>query len=170
MKKAFAIAGPLAVMVFLSQPALAGKNAAPAASPSGHGAVVLKDTSCLIPPAPGTITTQSHAVVTSSGNTTLTCHSETARRGHTFSGRLDEICFTPGGIVTSGHLVITRSGQVNLSCHVHPRQPSAGLPASTRGEGIEHRWQHGAVAGTGPSQVGRKLGHNRTLRGGRPGR
>jgi hypothetical protein len=167
MKKVLALAGPVAVMIFLSNPALAAKNSAPAAPASGHGAVVFKNAPCFIPlPAPGTITTQSHAVVTPSGNTTLTCHSETARSGATFNSRLDEICFTPGGIVTSGHLVITRSGQINLICHIHAAPLGAAtLPAgaasasSTHGNASAHRWQHGAVAGTGPAQVGRKLGH-----------
>lgn len=157
MKKLLAVAGPVAVMIFLSNPALAAKNSAPAAPTSGHGAVVFKNTPCLIPLL-GTVTTQSHAVVTPIGNTTLTCHSETARSGATFNSRLDEVCFTPGGIVTNGHLVITRSGQVNLICHIHAA--SAGTsPSSTNGNGSAHRWQHGAVAGAGPSIVGRKLGH-----------
>jgi hypothetical protein len=94
----------------------------------------------------------------------LICHSEVAPRGKTFSGRLADVCFTPMGIVTTGHLVLTRSGQVNLSCHVHPRVPaSMTSPSSTpvRGQGVDHRWQHGAVAGIGPQAVGRKLGHLR---------
>lgn len=161
MKKVLAVAAPVAVMIFLSNPALAGRNSAPSAPRSGQGAVVLKNTPCFIPvPEPGTFTAQSHAVITPSGNTTLTCHAEVARRGSTFSGRVDEVCSTPGGAVTAGHLVITRSGEVNLSCHVHPRQPAASpATVAAHGEGIEHRWQHGAVAGTGPAQVGRKLGH-----------
>ena len=114
---------------------------------SVHRAIVAKGAPCLVPVPgePAGITTDSHSVITPSGNVTLTCHTSGAPRGATFSGRLDEICFTPGG-VTSGHLVATRSGRVNLSCHIHPHMPQS----TVHSQAAAHRWQHGAVAGTGP--------------------
>lgn len=125
----------------------ASGNAPRSGSSSGHGAVVAKGAPCLVPVPgePAGITTDSHSVVTPTGNVTLTCHTTGPKRGATFSGRVDEICFAPGGL-TSGHLVATRSGRVNLSCHIHPH-----LPQSTvHSQAAAHRWQHGAVAGTGP--------------------
>ena len=157
MKRLFAVAGPIAMMVFLSQPALAGRSSTPPATSTGQSAVVFKGTFCLVPEV-GNVTTQSHADITPSGNVTLTCHAQTSRRAHTTSEHLDEICTTPGGIATSGHLVITRSGRVNLVCHIHTAQTAA--VAVSHGKGIVHRWSHGAVAGGGPSQVGKKLGHS----------
>lgn len=161
MKKVLAIGAPIAVMLFLSQPALAGKSSAPTAANSGHGAVVFKNTFCFVPEV-GTVTTQSHAVITPSGNVTLACHAQTAQRGRTMSEHLDEICHTPGGVATSGHIVITKKGRVNVVCHVHAAPAAAAIvnrtPAS-HGQGSLHRWQHGAVAGIGPSSMGKKLGH-----------
>lgn len=118
-----------------------------AGASAGQGAVVAKGAPCLVPVPgePAGITTDSHSVVTPTGNVTLTCHTSGPRRGATFTGRVDEICFTPGG-VTSGHLVATRSGRVNLSCHIHPHVPQSTIHS----QAAEHRWRHGAVAGTGP--------------------
>lgn len=161
MKKLLAIAAPMAAMVFLAQPALAGKPFAPTTMKSSQGAVVFKNTFCVVPEV-GTVTTRSHAVITPSGNVTLACHAQTAQRGRTMSEHLDEICHTPGGVATSGHIVITKKGRVNAVCHVHAAQPTkASLNPTTtnHGQGSGHRWQHGAVAGVGPSAVGKKLGH-----------
>jgi hypothetical protein len=127
---------------------VAGSSIAlPAGASTGHGAVVAKGAPCLIPVPgePAGITTDSHSVVTPAGNVTLTCHTSGPKRGATFTGRVDEICFTPGG-VTSGHLVATRSGRINLSCHIHPHVPQSTFNS----QAAAHRWQHGAVAGTGP--------------------
>lgn len=118
-----------------------------AGTAAGQGAAVARGAPCLVPVPgePAGITTDSHAVITPTGNVTLTCHTSAAKRGATFSGRLDEICFTPGG-VTGGHLVATRSGRVNLSCHIHPHVSQSPLHS----QAAAHRWRHSAVAATGP--------------------
>ncbi|HXN04561.1 MAG TPA: hypothetical protein VN895_06985 [Candidatus Acidoferrum sp.] len=127
---------------------LSSQNTTSGSHPSiQRGAIVAKGAPCLVPVPgqPAGITTDSHSVITPTGNVTLTCHTSGPKRGATFSGTVDQACFTSAGI-TSGHLVATRSGRVNLSCHVHPQTAQS----SVHSQAAAHRWQHGAVAGVGP--------------------
>jgi hypothetical protein len=83
----------------------------------GGGAVVLKDFVCGLGPAGPT--TNSHAVVTPSGNANLSCHGSTAVGPPETLVLKGVPCGTPGGVTTDSHFVWTKSGQANLTCHFH---------------------------------------------------
>ena len=79
-------------------------------------AIHLDDFPCFLGPAG--LATDSHFVLTPSGNATMTCKGQTAVGPPETIVLNDVGCFTPAGLATDGHFVWTKSGQASLLCHV----------------------------------------------------
>jgi len=91
-----------------------------ASADPGGGAVVINEFGCgaFLPPAPPLFTNdKTHAVITPSGNTTLTCHFEGPPVAETVNQN-DFLCNTFLGLTTNSHFVYTKSGQGTLTCQV----------------------------------------------------
>jgi hypothetical protein len=130
--------------------------AGPSSTAQSQGAVVIKNAPCGIAvPGDGIVpASRSHTVITPSGNAALSCHADTNTALAKTVVVRNSFCLVPGvGLSANSQIVATRSGQVLLWCHIHPRaHGKAGVNGKSglNAEADEHRWQHGANAGTGP--------------------
>ena len=82
---------------------------------------MIKGFPCGIPvPGIGQVaTTNSHSVVTPSGNAALSCHASTPIVVPQTLVFTDLPCGTLGPAGTDSHLVVTDTGRVNFWCHHH---------------------------------------------------
>jgi hypothetical protein len=118
MRLLIRILTPLVLLLALLLPA--GGGATAASAPGGKGANVIKEFVCFEggnPGAPALSTTQTHAVITPSGNTKLTCHFEGPPVKRTVNLK-DVPCGTFLGPATNSHFVYTKSGHATLTCQV----------------------------------------------------
>lgn len=112
---AFSAAMTLQVAL-LTTPAMADNNAA----------TVNKDLSCggFVPgsiPTVSLFTTEGHSVVTSSGNTSLTCHFDIPAGQEPSKATHAEgfLCGTFLGVTTDSRMVATPGGTATLTCVIH---------------------------------------------------
>jgi hypothetical protein len=93
----------------------------PTSNRDRQGATVTRGFPCGVPvPGIGEVaTTNSHSVVTPSGNAALSCHGSTPIVVPQTLVFKDLPCGTLGAAGTSSHLVVTDTGRVNFWCHHH---------------------------------------------------
>jgi hypothetical protein len=92
-----------------------------ASGTSQQGATVVRGFPCGVP-IPGireVATTNSHSVITPSGNAALSCHGSTPIVVPQTLVFKDLPCGTLGPAGTDSHLVVTDTGRVNFWCHHH---------------------------------------------------
>jgi len=94
--------------------------AVPAGADPGNGAVVVNDLACFVflPPVIGS-TTDSHTVVTPSGNTVLICHFDLVNPTGEALVFDNFLCGTLIGGTTDSKFVLSASGQGTLTCHIN---------------------------------------------------
>jgi hypothetical protein len=110
------------VFVLAALVASIGVAAAAATAPAdpGNGAVVINDLGCFVflPPVSGT-TTDSHTVVTPSGNTVLICHFDLANPTGQALVFENFGCSTLIGGTNDSKFVLSASGKGTLTCHIN---------------------------------------------------
>jgi len=84
-------------------------------------AIVINDFGCGLMDGDGNFAfaDASHAVVTSSGNSTLKCSATVANSQGKAVNYNDFLCGTPLGLTTDSHETVSASGQATLTCKVH---------------------------------------------------
>lgn len=101
---------------------LSGGAANAAAAPQSQGAFVIKEFGCggYGYQGPQVVTYEkTHAVVTSSGNTKLTCHFEDGPEVSETVNDKGFLCGTYLGVTYDSHFVYTKGGRGTLTCYVH---------------------------------------------------
>lgn len=91
------------------------------AKSTNDGAVVINDFGCGMIDGDGhfTFTDMSHAVLTPSGNSSLTCRAQVANSTGKAVNYTNLLCGTPAGVTSDGRETVSASGQATLTCSVH---------------------------------------------------
>ncbi len=91
------------------------------AKSANDGAVVINDFGCGLLDGDGHLafTDMSHAVVTPSGNGSLTCRAHVPNSTGKAVNYTNLLCATPAGFTANGFEIVSASGQATLTCNVH---------------------------------------------------
>jgi hypothetical protein len=83
------------------------------------------------------VTTNTHSVISSSGNSTLTCHFTYKGTGLPTSALQIRkfTCGTYAGITTDSKVVISPSGKITMTCHVKANKGGGKTPSAPGGGG-----------------------------------